>query len=107
MQIFGNWVVFPNPFPRDNHHLVVAHGVKDVLFFLADRQVFRVGDIRTCGFAQHNFPCCLFNLFRHLLVNGLLCIRIFNLLDPVQTAGKPLFVAQHQRIKLLQEHREG
>ena len=86
---------------------MVADGLKDVLFFLADGQVFRVGNRRARGFAQHNFPCCLFNLFRHLLVNGLLSIRIFNLLNAVQTAGEALFVAQHQRIELLQEHREG
>ncbi|SAF75014.1 Uncharacterised protein [Enterobacter kobei] len=94
-------------FPCDNYHLVVAHGFQDVLFFLTDRQVFRVGNCRTCSFAQHNFPCCLFNLFRHLLINGLLCIRIFNLLHAVQTTRKPLFIAQHQGIKPLQEHREG
>ena len=94
-------------FTRDNHHLVVAYGLKNVLFLLADGQVFRVGNCRARSFAQHNLPCRLFNLFRHLLVNGLLSIRIFNLLDAVQTAGKALFTAQRQRIELLQEHREG
>ena len=94
-------------FTRHNHHLVVAYGLKNVLFLLADGQVFRVGNRRARSFAQHNLPCRLFNLFRHLLVNGLLSIRIFNLLDAVQTAGEALFVAQRQRIELLQEHREG
>ena len=86
---------------------MVAYGLKNVLFLLADGQVFRIGNLRACGFTQHNFPCRLFNLFGHFLVNGLLCIRIFNLLNAVQTARKPLFIAQHQRIKLLHQHREG
>ncbi len=71
---------------------MIAHGFENFLFFLADGQVFRVGDHRTRRFAQHDFTRRLLDLFCHLLVDGLLCIRIFNLLHPVQTAGKPLFV---------------
>lgn len=40
-------------------------------------------------------------LQRHLLQNGLLRFRIFNLLHAVQTAGKARFVAQHQAVELL------
>ncbi len=86
---------------------MVAHGFEDRLFLLADGQVFRVGNRRTRGFAQHDLTRRLFDLFRHLLVDSLLCIRIFNLLDPMQAAGKPLFVTQHQRIQLLHQHWEG
>ncbi|MNV06135.1 hypothetical protein D3C71_964970 [compost metagenome] len=93
--------------PGDNHHLVIANGFEDFLFFLTDRQVLRVFNHRTCCFTQHDFPCSLFNLFRHLLVNGLLCIRIFKLFNPVKTACEALLVAQHQRIELLHQHREG
>jgi hypothetical protein len=98
-------VVFPEPVSRHNHHLVIAHGLENLLFFLANRQVFRIGDRRTRGFAQQDSPCRLFNLLRHLLKNGLLGIRIFNLLHAVQTAGKARLIAQHQAIKLLKELR--
>jgi hypothetical protein len=79
---------------------VVAHRLENLLFFLANRQVFRIGDGRTRRFAQQDFTCCLLSL-RHLLKNGLLRFRIFNLLHAVQTAGKARFVAQHQAVELL------
>jgi hypothetical protein len=41
------------------------------------------------------------HLLRHLLKDGLLRFRIFNLLHAVQTAGKARFVAQHQAVELL------
>ncbi len=49
----------------------------------------------------------LVNLFRHLLENGLLCIRIFNLLNTVQTPRKTQSVARHQRIQPLLQGRKG
>ena len=70
-------------FPRHDHHLVIAHGFKNRLFFLANGQVVRVFNHRTRGFAQHDFTGSLFNFLRHLLNNGLLSIRIFNLFNAV------------------------
>ena len=69
--------------PGDDHHLVVAHRLENLLFFLANRQVFRIGDGRTRRFAQQDFTGCLAYLQRHLLQNGLLRFRIFNLLHAV------------------------
>ena len=94
-------------FPRHNHHLVVAHGVEDLLFFLTNRQVLRIIDRRPGGFAQQDSPCRLFNFLRHLLKDGLLGIRIFNLLHAVQATGEARLIAQHQAIKPCKELREG
>ena len=93
--------------PGDDHHLVVAHRLENLLFFLANRQVFRIGDGRTRRFAQQDFTGCLAYLLRHLLKDGLLRFRIFNLLHAVQTAGKARFVAQHQAVELLIKLGEG
>jgi hypothetical protein len=78
---------------------VVAHGFENLLFFLADRQVFRISYRRPRGFAQQDSPCRLFNFLRHLLKDGLLGIRIFNLLHAVQATGEARLIAQHQAIK--------
>ena len=86
---------------------MVAHSVEDLLLFLADRQVFRVGYRRSSGFAQQDSPCRLFNFLRHLLKDGLLGIRIFNLFHAVQATGEARLIAQHQAIKPCKELREG
>ena len=91
----------------DDHHLVIAHRLENLLFFLANRQVFRIGDGRTRRFAQQDFTGCLAYLLRHLLEDGLLRFRIFNLLHAVQTAGEARFVAQHQAVELLIKLGEG
>ena len=31
-------------FPGNDHHLMVANGVKDIVFFLTDRQILRIAD---------------------------------------------------------------
>jgi hypothetical protein len=59
MQIFGSWVVLTlTRFPCDNHHLVIAHGFENRLFFLANRQVIRISDRRSRGFAQQDSAAC-------------------------------------------------
>ena len=73
------------------------------MFFLANRQVIRIGNRWPRGFAQQDSPCRLFNFLRHLLQNGLLGIRIFNLLHAVQATGKARLIAQHQAIQLCKE----
>ncbi|MCS5931120.1 hypothetical protein LNQ03_00390 [Klebsiella pneumoniae subsp. pneumoniae] len=60
MQIFAErWVVFTRTgLPGDDHHLVIAYRLENLLFFLANRQVFRIGDGRTRRFAQRDFTGC-------------------------------------------------
>ncbi len=101
MQILGNWVVLPEPVSPATITTGGRAPPRESLVFLANRQVFRIGDGRTRRFAQQDFTGCSAYLQRHLLQNGLLRFRIFNLLHAVQTAGKARFVAQHQAVELL------
>ncbi|CCK14563.1 putative periplasmic protein kinase ArgK and related GTPases of G3E family [Cronobacter universalis NCTC 9529] len=93
--------------PRHDHHLVVAHGVENILFLLADRQVFRIRNGRARRFAQQDFPCRLAHLLRELFEKRLLRFSIFNLFSPVEATGEAAFIAQHQRVETCHQGGKG
>ncbi|CCJ85821.1 putative periplasmic protein kinase ArgK and related GTPases of G3E family [Cronobacter dublinensis 582] len=93
-------------FPGHDNDLMVAHRVEDILFLLADRQVFRVGDGRTRGFTQQDTSCRFVYLLRELFEKRLLRFSIFNLFRAMQTASEAASVAQHQRVEACHQARE-
>jgi hypothetical protein len=85
---------------------MVADGLQNILFFLTDRQVFRVGDFRTgCGARLHFLQRCRYVTFQ-LGGDGRLSIGIFDFSCALQPTLQTLLVTEHQLAQLGRQCRE-
>ncbi|MNG80789.1 hypothetical protein D3C79_394280 [compost metagenome] len=87
-------------FPGDNHYLMVTDRVQDILLFLADRQVFRIGDFRARGGARLHFLQRSRNVTFDFSDGRLLSIGIFDFSCALQPTLQALLITEHQFAQL-------